>query len=321
MLHVLLLWITTYYRFSSPDKSIELEWIQVAEEQEPSVEIPVEKQSIQPQKPGVGISKDPDSAPVPPPSPVEFDSLLQDSLPPFDRTFFFTRTPMFNPQSMKSIPLDSTVTESLIASNAIPFWNAQKDTRKFWVREGPYDPLQRDIDKRNLGHERPLAVGEALQQGSQYLSDLLNRKEKDEPVRLDFIPSEIEFQVFYVLWEETQVTGPTIYSSLDSTIRITAGDLEALLSRLTQKGVLTRQMVSPSNEFTFPLGKIEMSGKNRRNRVFEYRCRVTSEELLTYLNAVLYELESGAKASQQNNTEIIARLKRMILRLVENNKP
>jgi hypothetical protein len=112
----------------------------------------------------------------------------------------------------------------------------------------------------------------------------LGERPTDEPKPLslhDFVlPTQEEFEVLKILWTNGDLTGSDIYSNLDTCPTIAREDLDHLLQKMTQRGTLSRKIVSPRHEFTFiVLGKtlpirIEMDPKNLRNRQYKYHCNV-----------------------------------------------
>ena len=242
----------------------------------------------------------------------EADSATTDSSAVFSPNIFFADSPFMTYKmpldSMAANPLDSTKVRTL--GSAAPLFSF--DTTTFKSTPGPYDPVQRRIDNYNRGGGKTQPIGNALFEGAKYLADFFQNKKADKPVRFDFIPSETEIKICAVLWEQPQSKDHEIYAALDTSVRITAVDLNKILVRLTEKGLLKRKIVSPQNEFTFPIGKVEMSAKNRRNRVFEYDTKIQPQELLVYLQATLYENESKVDKGE-NRERFLAGLREKIL--------
>ena len=185
------------------------------------------------------------------------------------------------------------------------------------------DRIGRDIYKRNVGQEKSVSLTNALSGGAQLLSKLLPQS-KSQPPRMTFVPSKIEVEALNAIWKQTKATDQQIYASLDSSIKITAEDLNSALTGLMDKGLVTRELVSPRNEFTFqtPVGGvgIEMSAKNRRNRVYSYQSRIDRKEMLQFLNAALYQLESGMKLQFRaygDSLALVNQLQERILRVAQ----
>lgn len=246
-------------------------------------------------------------------APVALDSTGADSTKEFNPRQFFSASPFV---AFKK-PLDSLIEDSAAIGGILTPSMSLRPLDSFMAKAtpGPYDPVQQTIDKQNRGGVQLLPLGQALNQGARYLASLRSKKKAEKPVRFDSVPSEADIQVFRVLWSKPQARDHEIYAAMDSSIKLTAVDLNRVLTRLTEKGMLKRKMVSPQNEFTLPLGTVEMSAKNRRNRVYEYETRVKPQELLVFLQAVLYETEHRKNAAGEMNQKAIADLRQKILKV------
>ena len=95
-------------------------------------------------------------------------------------------------------------------------------------------------------------------------------------------------------------TGPDIYAECDASLKISFQDLRNLLKTMTKKGWLNRKQVSPSQNFTFTvLGnqlpfKIEMSPKNRRNKVYLYHNNIEYETMKNFIFANDYMIKTDS---------------------------
>ncbi len=109
------------------------------------------------------------------------------------------------------------------------------------------------------------------------------------------LPSRQELDILELLWIKDKVTDTTIYSCLDTTMNITFELLNRLLEKMTDKDLLSRKIVSPRNEFNAFGLLIEMSAKNRRNRIYEYISRVNRETMKKFVdaNAFLFRDDSS----------------------------
>ncbi|MBN2356373.1 hypothetical protein JXO59_09685, partial [candidate division KSB1 bacterium] len=140
-------------------------------------------------------------------------------------------------------------------------------------------------------------------------------KSASEPVRIKSIPSEKEVAALAAIYDLGQPTQVDIYAQLNSSIHMTAQDLDAVLTELVQKGWLQRQMISPRNELLFitPAGNVgvEKSALNRRNRVYRYTSVIDRNHLMNFLQAQLY-LQKRKAPSGADNT-----LQKLILLLVK----
>ncbi len=129
------------------------------------------------------------------------------------------------------------------------------------------------------------------------LTDLLRQVvaaiKPDRKVRLDFIPSKVQIHALSTLWQRGKATQLDLYAELDSTFHMTMADLERELAMLEKKGVIDRKIISPRNELVIgigpiPLPPVEMSPKNKRNRVYLYSPRLEKEQMSHYLQAQFY---------------------------------
>jgi len=153
--------------------------------------------------------------------------------------------------------------------------------------------------------------------------------QKSFPLNKYELPTKEEFDVLSVLWKKGNITGPTIYSESDASLKITFESLRKLLKKMTKKGWLDRKQVSPSQYFTFQLQgeelpfKIEMSQKNRRNRVYLYHSNVEYDKMKNFILANAYNIEVDSSImyteklkAARNDTNLIEYLRNKIL-LVE----
>ncbi|NIA30339.1 MAG: hypothetical protein GWP06_10560 [Actinobacteria bacterium] len=184
------------------------------------------------------------------------------------------------------------------------------------------DRIEKNIYKRNTGGEKPVPLSSALAAGAKYLSDKMKKK-KQKIVKINFIPSPEQLAALDFIWDsKKKVTDQEIYASLDSTVRVTSEDMNRILAGLARRGILSRKIISPQNEFTImtPLGAegIETSAKNRRNRVYEYKANIERADMVRFLNAALYQIENGMKRqfhSRQDSLKLVQGLKKMILKI------
>lgn len=124
------------------------------------------------------------------------------------------------------------------------------------------------------------------------------------PLNKYILPTREEAEILEILWAKEDVMDTTIYSSLDTTMIITFEDLRALLDKMTAKGLVSRRIVSPRNEFNMFGMLIEMSPTNRRNRVYEYRSNVDREQMRKFIDANAYLVRQDS--SLLNNSRLRA---------------
>ena len=235
----------------------------------------------------------------------EITEIAADSTPD---SLHVNRLNFFRPNAtLRSFSLPDSLPSDRLES---PLVLKKKNEPLLHNRPGPYDAVQSRIDRRNLGGERPVSLSDLAQAANA----LAAGKEQDKPVRLDFVPSAAELEILSIIWEKPQVNDIEIYASLDSSIKVTAEEMQGILAKLVEKRLLSRKLVSPQNELSLPFGAaVEMSAQNRRNRVFEYQARIDAQEILRYLNALLYQVERAPGARTPAELRKIAELKERIL--------
>jgi len=102
------------------------------------------------------------------------------------------------------------------------------------------------------------------------------------------IPTRKELDILEILWAKENVMDTTIYSCLDTTMNVTFMDLNRLMAEMSKKGLVSRRIVSPRNEFNLFGVLIEMSPTNRRNRIYEYRSNVDRDLMRRFVDANAY---------------------------------
>lgn len=145
---------------------------------------------------------------------------------------------------------------------------------------------------------------------------------KPLPFRNYVIPTRSELDILEILWAKEDVQDTTIYSCLDTVMNITMMDLNQLLERMTQKGFVSRKIVSPRNEFNAFGVLIEMSPQNRRNRVYEYKTLVDRDLMRSFIdaNAFLFKQDSSIVnhkrlEAARNDSTLLKDLNRKIQRV------
>jgi hypothetical protein len=155
------------------------------------------------------------------------------------------------------------------------------------------DRLENWISERNTGNSPSFNVGALLAKAAGAIAGKSGSGKR--PRRLQVIPSENEIRVLKTLWTEKKATGSDIYRNMDS-VRVTAAGLEEVLAGMANRGLVRRKQVSPRNEFTIatPFGgiPIEMSALNRKNREFVYEPTIGADDMWSYLDASLFNLQN-----------------------------
>lgn len=193
------------------------------------------------------------------------------------------------------------------------------DTLRFWMHPAarPLPPLpvspgwqvpawQEDFIKRRSGGILPMTVNPALLYAAIRPRDSWERSRRT--FRNDFVPSNLQLHVLRFLWEEGIATQSDIYASLDTLYPITAELLNRQLERMLALGLVERKLISPQNLFTFispiKIFQIEMSAKNRKNRVYLYRPRVDRRTILRFLLSRSYWVkENGGNKREQKRLQ------------------
>lgn len=123
-----------------------------------------------------------------------------------------------------------------------------------------------------------------------------NQGKKENPLSIYRynLPDRREFEILELLWAKENVTDTTLYSCLDTTMHVTFGQLNRILAEMVKKKLVSRKIVSPRNEFNLYGVMIEMSIKNRRNRVYEYHSRVDREMMKKFIDANAYLFKSDS---------------------------
>lgn len=114
------------------------------------------------------------------------------------------------------------------------------------------------------------------------------------------IPTRQELDILEVLWLKEDVMDVSIYACLDSTLKITMEYLNRLLSEMTQKRLVRRELISPRFEFNAFGMMIEMSSQNRRNRIYSYHSNVDRELMRKFINANAYLFKEDSSIVNQH---------------------
>lgn len=148
-----------------------------------------------------------------------------------------------------------------------------------------------------------LAVQPAEDPGADYLKKIsgepdfnkmgLAQSGKAQPRKpqFNFIPTEDQARAMAYLFEHQHGTQLDMYPSMKTQKPITAVRFDRSMKKLTEKGFVHREKISPENLFVVATPvvavPIEMSAKNRRNPVFNYTLNVAKKKVLAYLDSRL----------------------------------
>ncbi len=157
------------------------------------------------------------------------------------------------------------------------------------------DPIGDELRRRQADVSPTIPLNQAIESLVQSLRKT-DKKRSDENLA---IPTDMEIDILKVLWVEGGATASEIYSKLDTGTVIFAEELQDVLANMVDRGFLDRKQLSPANEFSlFGIAKIELSSKNRKNKVYLYWPIVTREKLFTYLDAQRYMALVSAQNDQ-----------------------
>jgi hypothetical protein len=182
--------------------------------------------------------------------------------------------------------------------------------------QGPYDPIERVLEKQNPGTRSPAPLTNLLAKGITALGDWLTPKATPD---ITFIPTPAEMNVMQLLWQQGALTQDDLYAALDSTIDITAQDFQQVLKRLCDRHILSKTQLSPRFEFTLltPVGAkgVEMSSMNRKNRLFRYTLQVPKKDMIRSFNRFLYKANLDSTSGIDLSRSQIDRLHSYLIRL------
>ena len=179
------------------------------------------------------------------------------------------------------------------SQSALPFFLDAEGLKGFAPGTST-DPIDDEI-RRKSGIPPTVPLNSAV----KYLVDYFKKKPGPKDIEDLPIPTDTEIAVLKVLWVEKSATAGEIYAKLDTNTIIFADELQRLLEEMVNKGFLDRKKISPSNEFNFfGLAQIELSAKNRKNKVYLYWPIITRESLVTYLDAKRYLALVSARDSK-----------------------
>ncbi len=302
----------------------------ILESEKPEVSLDMEKrrETIRPRQvklePKVKVENKEDLSPEfvdlkPPDSLVAVKEIHKDTLRPFtyNRLFFVDTLFLSNPEYGKTINHPAFQQDSLFISDSL--WSFKKPpggTQNF-------DNVADRIYRNSMGYpNQTVSIPKLLNEGANLIKKKLGDRDEDKPVRMDFLPSEKQLEALNIIWREKRATDQSIYAGFDTSIKITATDLNKILKNLADRGLLKRKLVSPRNEFTFfgltGESGIEMSPTNRRNRIYEYEPLISKDEMINFLNAVFYQVKSGVKEyyiSDADSLHNLAGIQKLLSRL------
>ena len=181
-----------------------------------------------------------------------------------------------------------------------------------------YDRVARDLRKRELGVGKTLDFGAAVRQAFRFFKG--NRKPTTKRPADFPLPTEEEITVLRLLWRKGPSTSVELYASLDSThlTRTTAERFWSSLHQMVKRGFLCEEIISPQQPMQIGIGpftfSVEMSAKNRRNRIYRYEPLVDKETILTLLQSRQW---LASKAGRKDKARRISRLLARVLQVAQ----
>ncbi|MDZ7374637.1 MAG: hypothetical protein ONB23_11800 [candidate division KSB1 bacterium] len=185
-----------------------------------------------------------------------------------------------------------------------------------WLRVT--DRVERDLTRRALGTPPAFDLGAPFRNAPR-IGRARKRRVRELPV-----PSLTQAAVLAQLWERGAMTSLDLYATLDAALLegLTAETFWQELHWMAAQGLLEERVVSPQNLMLVGLGPVavpvEMSEKNRRNRIFLYRPLVDREAFVAYLDARRFLASRGSAA---DTSALLNHLERVLMILARPGSP
>jgi len=185
------------------------------------------------------------------------------------------------------------------------------------------DYVQNGLQEKGLGDLNYLDLGKLARAiGNLFGKDGSKRKS----ITSMPLPTLLELDVLTLLWRNKKSNSQQLYAALDSltSIKITARMFWQALHDMAQKGFVSEKIISPQLLLTVGIGPfstpVEMSSKNRKNRVWEYESLISEEELIPYIHAKNYlaRLDNRGAGRKADKEEI--QTEKLLYRLFEKKK-
>ena len=189
------------------------------------------------------------------------------------------------------------------------------------------DRIGAQLYKENLGHSPLFDIEGFAKVAFSAFSQKPEPKQQKRP-RIISEPTKLELDVLTMLWTQGEQNQMDLYRKLDKDLPTTASDFDIALEKMTEKGFLARQKTSPEDllHILTPVGttSIEKNELNRKNPVYQYSSVITREEVLRYLDALLYQLRERTAEQEilaQADTFHIKSLEEKIIKILETSGP
>ncbi|MDM7926776.1 MAG: hypothetical protein QUS35_12240 [bacterium] len=203
------------------------------------------------------------------------------------------------------IPVSGPVAKRAYAGSAAADSAAAAHVRDWWKSGWDFSGIRPPAD----------AAGEMMRKKSG-LADVFRPnapqpKPEKNPVRFDFMPSEVHVRAMASVYRKENPTQKDLYLDLDAGRPMTAALFNRELDFLVSKGFLTRKKISPENPLMVvtPIGAVpvEMSRLNRLNPVYEYKAQVDRSRLLAYLQSHQTRLRDRLVHAEAEDSAAVAR--------------
>lgn len=179
----------------------------------------------------------------------------------------------------------------LKAAPMAPFALSNEDLQK--LRQSGRDYWSEELMRRYVDIPPTLPLNGLVRSLRRQLKKMTQRTE----IRNLPIPTNTEIAVLKILWENSDATASQVYAKLDTSIRLTAEDLQTVLANMVTKGFLQRQRISPLHTFDlFGVAEIPIGPKlwsKKQNRIYRYWPLVSKERLITYLESKRFLAYTG----------------------------
>ena len=210
------------------------------------------------------------------------------------------------------IPVSGPVAKRPYAGSAAADSVAAARVRDWWKSGWDFSGIRPPAD----------AAGEMMRKKSG-LADVFRPnaprpKPEKNPVRFDFMPSEVHVRAMASVYRRQKPTQKDLYLDLDAGRPMTAALFNRELDFLVSKGFLTRKKISPENPLMLvtPVGAVpvEMSRLNRLNPVYEYKAQVDQSILRAYMQSQETRLRDRLVRAAVKDTAAVGRTLRECVR-------
>lgn len=104
-------------------------------------------------------------------------------------------------------------------------------------------------------------------------------------IKFDFIPTPSQIHILDHLFRANQATQIELYASADSCNQWTYQQFQGCMDALFDKGWISREKISPEQIFNFFGLPIEMSLRNKKNPLYQYKPNISRQVLIRYIES------------------------------------